>query len=118
MPAFNKNRASQLKQIIAPAGARIINSHRVEMTSDEMMELYTKEEDREILTKVFTLVAMGSDTQRVWSHPYHLEKGSVQLNICRRPLPGRPEVAGAPLREKWPRRRREPLSCEPSSTSG
>ena len=61
MPAFNKNRAFQLKQIIRRLGTRIINAHRVEMTSDEMFELYTKEEDREILTKVFTLVAMGSD---------------------------------------------------------
>ena len=80
MPAFNKNRAFQLKQIIRRLGARIINSHRVEMTSDEMMELYTKEEDREILTKVFTLVQMGND-QRSWSHTYALENGTVQLNI-------------------------------------
>ena len=80
MPAFNKNRAYQLKQIIRRLSNRIINAHRVELTSDEMFELYTKEEDREILTKVFTLVAMGSD-QRSWSHAYHLEKGSVVLNI-------------------------------------
>ena len=81
MTAFNRNRSSQLKQIIRRLGNRIINAHRVEMTSDEMMELYTKEEDREILTKVFTLVAMSSD-QRSWSHPYALdEKGTVNLNI-------------------------------------
>ena len=80
MPAFNKNRAFQLKQIIRRLSYRIIHSHRVEMTSDEMMELYTKEEDREILTKVFTLVQIGND-QRSWSHTYALENGTVQLNI-------------------------------------
>ena len=80
MTAFNKNRAYQLKQIIRRLGNRIINSHRVEMTSDEMLLLYTKEEDREILTKVFTLVQMGSD-QRSWSHTYGLENGTVQLTI-------------------------------------
>ena len=80
MPAFNKNRSFQLKQIIRRLGNRIINAHRVELTSDEMLELYTKEEDREILTKVFSLVQM-SDTTRSWSHNYHLEKGTVQLNI-------------------------------------
>ena len=81
MPAFNKNRAFQLKQIIRRLGTRIINAHRVELTSDEMYELYTKEEDREILTKVFSLVQMSSD-QRSWSHPYALdEKGTVNLNI-------------------------------------
>ena len=80
MPAFNRNRTAQIKQVIGRLGRRITNSHRVELTSDDMLEIYTKPQDREILTKVFSLVAMSND-QRNWSHAYHLEKGSVQLNI-------------------------------------
>ena len=80
MTAFSRGRAHQIRTVISRLGSRIVNSHRSDMTSDELFELYTKEQDRPILTKVFDLVQLGSD-QRSWSHDYKVAKGTVNVTI-------------------------------------
>lgn len=91
--AFTTNMQFQMRSSITRLSSRIINSHRTDITSDELLELYTKPEDREILTRVFDLVNLDNDS-RQWSHPYKVReqsiagpdgapvvKGTVQLSI-------------------------------------
>jgi hypothetical protein len=69
-----------MKTNIKRLGRRIINAHRADMTPDELFEIYTKPQDREVLTRVFDLVQLDTST-RSWTHLYKVEKGSVKLSV-------------------------------------
>jgi hypothetical protein len=65
MPTFNRNRTWQIKAVVPQLSRRIINSHRVELTSNEMLEL--------TCPKIEILPCSRSSrgpNQRSWSHSY------------------------------------------------
>ena len=80
MAAFVPFRTNQIKQVIRRLGNRIINSHRTDVTADELFELYTKPQDHEVLTRVFDLVQLDTSISRI-QHPFNVEGGAVTLQI-------------------------------------
>jgi hypothetical protein len=80
MAAFQTKRAYQIHDVIRRLGQRIINSHRSDITADELFELYTKPGDREVLTRVFKIVQLDRSMSHI-SHPVAVEGGSVTLGI-------------------------------------
>lgn len=79
MTVFPNRRVWAIKQAIGRLTNRIVNSHKPTLTPNEMLEMYTKPEDREVLTRVFDLVQMESQTLRI-KHPFKVPKGTVTLS--------------------------------------